>query len=60
MAYLKGGTVVDGDLTVEGELKVSSVIKNSTLKGIGDEESILTDNTDTGVPDGEVKYWEFK
>ena len=60
MAYLKGGTVVDGDLTVEGELKVSSVIKNSTLRGFSTDDSTLDDNKETGVPDGEVEYWKFK
>lgn len=57
MAYLKGGTVVDGDLTVEGELKVSSVTRNATLVGLDSSGNKVTEAD--GVPTEEVEYWKF-
>lgn len=58
MAYLKGGTVVDGDLTVEGELKVSGVNTNTNLVGKDSYGNTIA-NDENGLPTTEPTFWVF-
>lgn len=65
MAYLKGGTIIDGDLTVEGSLYVKDATTFSSLYGMktvvvdGVTKEQEVSSNEAGIPTEEPDYWKF-